>query len=100
MPLTRHSILAASDDQVSTTVGGEVVILGMHDGMYYGLDAVGARVWPMLQSPSRVADIVDAIVGEFAVDAETCERDLLVLLEDLVGRGLAREVPLAELGRP
>lgn len=100
MPLTRHSRVAATDDQVSTTVGDEVVILGMQDGMYYGLDAVGARVWPMLQSTALVRDIVEVIVAEFEVDAGTCERDLLLLLEDLVGRGLAREVSGVELDRP
>lgn len=93
-------MVVATDDQVSTTVGDEVVILGMKDGMYYGLDAVGARVWPMLEAPARVADIVDALVAEFEVDSGTCERDLLVLLEDLVGRGLAREVLGGELDRP
>lgn len=93
-------MVVATDDQVSTKVGDEIVILGMQDGMYYGLDAVGARVWPMIEAPARVADIVSALVADFDVDAETCERDLLILLRDLVGRGLAREVPGGELDRP
>lgn len=99
MPISSHSRLVATDDQVSTTVGDEVVILGMHDGVYYGLDEVGARVWPLLRTPIVVSAIVSAIVSEFDVDHATCERDVLRLLDDLVARGLAREMPPAEPGR-
>ncbi len=91
MALTSRSRVVASEDQVSTTVGGDVVILGMHDGVYYGLDAVGARVWSLLQEPLAVSAIVEVIAGEFDVEAAQCERDVLSLLEDLASRGLARD---------
>ena len=43
---SQYAEILVSDDQVSTSVGGEAVILGMHDGVYYGLDPVGAvRAW-------------------------------------------------------
>ena len=92
MPLTLRSRVLATDDQVSTTVGDEVVILGLHDGVYYGLDAVGVRLWTLLKEPRLVSDLVDVIMAERDVDALRCEQDVLVFLEDLVGRGLAREV--------
>ena len=82
-----------SDDQVATSVGGETVILGLHDGVYYGLDAVGARVWAMLASPRTVGELVDGIVAEFDVDATRCRTDLAGLLGELEGRGLVRAEP-------
>ena len=91
MPLTLNSRVVATDDQVSTSVGGEVVILGMHDGVYYGLDAVGARLWSLLREPIGVSDIVSTITSEFQVDAATCERDVLALLEDCAAHGLVRD---------
>jgi hypothetical protein len=98
MPFTSQSRVVASDNQVSTTVGGEVVILGMHDGVYYGLDAVGARVWSLLQSPLAVSEIVEIVAGEFDVDAPRCEQDVLALLEDLANRGLAGEAGAPDAG--
>ena len=95
MALTVQSHVVVSDDQVSTSVGGEVVILGMHDGVYYGLDPVGARIWQLLQTPRAVSEIVAAIVSEFAVTPLQCETDALVLLSDLMTRGLVREAPPA-----
>ena len=92
MAFTRDSFVVVSDEQVSTSLGDETVILGMRDGVYYGLDAVGARVWALVASPQRVSDLVEAIGREFDVAPERCERDLLALLEELSERQLVREV--------
>ena len=92
MPLTRHSCVVVSDEQVSTSLGDEAVILGMRDGVYYGLDAVGARVWALVAVPRRVSELVQTITDEFAVTPEQCERDVLALLGELASRELIREV--------
>jgi hypothetical protein len=81
-----------SDKQVSTSLGDETVILGMADGVYYGLDAVGARVWTLLATPQRVSELVSAVTREFDVRADECERDVLALLDELAERRLVREV--------
>jgi hypothetical protein len=92
MPFTSTSCVVLSDEQVSTSLGDETVILGMGDGVYYGLDAVGARVWTLLATPRRVSELVSAVTREFEVRAEECERDVLDLLDELAERRLVREV--------
>jgi len=91
MTFTRESCVVVSDEQVSTTLGDETVILGMRDGVYYGLDVVGARIWALLSTPQRVSDIVHTVSDEFDVSPEQCERDVLALLESLSERELIRE---------
>jgi hypothetical protein len=93
MPLTLDSRVVASDDQVHTSLGDEAVILGLQDGVYYGLEAVGARVWSLLSVPRRVSEIIALLVEEFDVSAERCERDVLAFLGDLGERGLIRLEP-------
>jgi hypothetical protein len=88
MPLTLSTVVAAARDQVSCRVEGEVVILNLADEVYYGLDPVGARVWGLMSEPRTVAELRDAIVAEYDVDAATAERDLLDLLEEMASRGL------------
>jgi hypothetical protein len=92
MPFTSDSRVVVSDEQVSTSVGDETVILGMGDGVYYGLDAVGARVWALLATPQRVSALVSAVTREFDVSSSDCERDVLALLDELAERRLVREV--------
>jgi hypothetical protein len=82
------SSVVASREQVSSDLGGEVAILDLKGGAYYGLDAVGARIWSLLQEPKTVEEIREVLVSEYEVDPDRCERDLLALLQSLVAEGL------------
>ena len=57
-------------------------------GIYYGLDPIGTEVWKLLQTPRKISDIQELLLQEYEVEAQRCERDLLALLEDLLGAGL------------
>jgi hypothetical protein len=93
--ITPATVLVAARDQVSTELEGEAVILGLADGVYYGLDGVGALVWERLREPHSVAELVGAVTAAFDVDAATAERDLRDLLGELAGRGLVEAAPPA-----
>lgn len=80
--------VVASDRQVSTGAEGESVILNFDEGVYYGLDKVGARIWELLQEPTTVGEIADRLAAEYEVEAERCERDVKDLLSELAGAGL------------
>ena len=82
------SIVVAIRDQVSADLAGEAAILNLKSGVYYGLNAVGARIWSLIQEPKSVEDIRDAILNEYDVDPERCESDLLQLLQQLAAEGL------------
>jgi hypothetical protein len=86
--LTVRSIVTASKEQISCDLVGEAVILDLKSGVYYGLDSVGAKIWTLIQQPIRVADIVAIIIGEYEVDTERCEKELLDLLAELRSRNL------------
>ncbi len=87
-PLTDGSRITLSSNQVSCDLAGEVAILNLENGVYYGLDAVGARIWTLLQEPVTFAQIREAMLLEFDVDADVLETDLRQLLSDLVKQGL------------
>jgi hypothetical protein len=82
------STVVAAKDQVSSDLGGEVAILDLKAGVYYGLDAVGARIWSLIQEPRTVNEIRNILLEEYEVQPERCERDLLVLLQRLADEGL------------
>src|SRR5215204_3614029 len=86
--LSGHSVVVAARDQVSSNLGEEVAILDLKAGVYYGLDAVGARIWDLIQKPRTVNGIQDALLEEYDVDPERCERDLIALLQRLAAEGL------------
>jgi len=88
MNFSDQSIVAATKDQVSCSLGEEAAILNTKEGIYYGLDPVGAQIWQLLQTPRKVADIQAVLVRDYDVEPERCQRDLLVLLGDLLQAGL------------
>jgi len=87
-PLSTQSVVTASPEQVSCPLGDEAAILNMKNAVYYGLEAVGARIWDLLQKPRRVSEIRDTLLAEYEVEAERCEHDLLILLEKMRSEGL------------
>jgi hypothetical protein len=86
----------ATQRHVSQTVAGEVVILHLDDGAYYGLNEVGTRVWQLLQEPRTPEEIAKDIVREFEVEPEQCARDIDELLRTLFEKGLVQADPERE----
>lgn len=82
-PPGERSMLVVSDRQVACEVGGEAVVLQLDQGVYYGLNPVGARVWQLLQQPRLLADVVERLVDEFDVSHDQCLRDVRELVADL-----------------
>lgn len=86
--VTEQSAVVASPRQVSSDLGGEAVILHLESGVYYGLNAVGAAIWALIREPRGVEEIEQAILAEFAVDAERCQKDVIALLRQFEADGL------------
>jgi hypothetical protein len=95
--LSAQSIVVAAKDQVSCDLQGEAAILNLANGIYYGLDSIGAQVWTLLQQPRRVQEIREAVLRDYEVEPERCHTDLLALLERLRAEGLieVRDGPAA-----
>ncbi len=83
-----YSIVVAAKEQVSSALAGEAVILDVKSGAYYGLNEVGASIWNLIQEPKTVSEIRDAIVAEYEIEPEVCDRDLKELLKQLADKGL------------
>jgi|SRR5215217_95141 len=87
-PVLESSRVVATREQVSTDLGGEVAILNLKKGAYYGLEDVGARIWSLLQEPITVGEIRNILVSEYEVEPDRCERDLIALLQRLADEEL------------
>jgi hypothetical protein len=70
---------------------GEGVLLQLDTGEYFGLDAIGERMWTLLAEYGRVATVHAHLLEEFDVDAETLSRDLAELVDEFIRRRLLDE---------
>ncbi len=90
-----RSIVVAAADVVAADLGREKALLSMADGVYYGLNPVGAMIWDLVQEPRSVEELRDAVVARYEVEPARCEKDVLAVLAKLSGWGLV-EVRAAE----
>ncbi|WP_276699769.1 PqqD family protein [Methanobacterium formicicum] len=88
MELSGSTIITVNKDYVYCNVEDEMVLLGMEDGIYYGLNPVGAFVWEQIKEPKTIDQVRDAILDEYDVEKEECERDLFELLQEMTEKGL------------
>src|SRR3954465_5917416 len=82
------SRIVISADQVSCGLGDEAAIVNLKNGVYYGLDPVGARIWSVLREPVTFAQVRETLLREYDVEPETLECDVRSFLEQLEEQGL------------
>ena len=68
---------------LAQTLGNEVVLLDANRGVYFSLNATGARAWQLLSEGLSFEQIRQALIEEFEVAADVLEADLKRLLDEL-----------------
>ena len=73
------------DGIVFQSLQDELVLLNLHTGVYFGLNAVGARIWQLIQAHQQAPlnNVLDALVDEYDVRPDRCTGDLLKLVARL-----------------
>jgi hypothetical protein len=82
--------LIRNAEMLHASVGQEAVMMSVAAGRYYGVNAVGARIWELLETPKTVAELCTQICEEFEVDFPTCELALLKFANVLVDNDVVR----------
>jgi Coenzyme PQQ synthesis protein D (PqqD) len=80
--------LSVPDDVLIRQIEGESVLLNLANERYYGLDAIGTRMWEVLTDSATIQAAFDALLAEFEVDAQTLRTDLSDLIQTLIDNGL------------
>ncbi|MEM7064667.1 MAG: PqqD family peptide modification chaperone [Cyanobacteria bacterium P01_B01_bin.77] len=83
LEISPKAIISPMPDQISSELNGEVVILNLSSGVYYGLNDVGTRIWELIQHPCRFEQLHDVLQEEYDVPPDTCRQELLKLLLEL-----------------
>ena len=76
------------DDVIFRELDGEAVVLNLDTGIYFGLDAVGTRIWRLLEERKPLKTVLETLVDEYDAPPERLRNDLLAFVERLSGKGL------------
>ena len=87
--VSARDILRIHPDVVWRDVDGEIVLLNVITGQYFGLDGSGSRVWQILDRGAvSVGAVCETLSTEFDVDRATIESDVTTLVNELVAQQL------------
>ena len=64
-------------------VGGEIVLLNIETGEYYGLNEVGSRIWTLFQEGQPVSQVLTTLLSEYDVFEEGLRSDVKQFLLQL-----------------
>lgn len=80
--------ITVPDSVLLREVADEAVILNLDSESYFGLDAVGARMWRALIDADSIQAACDLLLVEYDVEAEQLRHDLSEFIDKLLQHGL------------
>jgi hypothetical protein len=74
-PLKRaENILFSEIDQ-------DKVMIDIERGAYFGMNPVAGEIWEILESPHTPQQVIEKLLAEYEIDAETCQTETLAVLQ-------------------
>ena len=86
--INKQTIVKRAKDIVFNAIDDEIVMLSIENGEYYGLDAIGSRVWKLIENPVSFEYITSELIQEFNVSESTCIKDVSEFLISLKEKNL------------
>ncbi len=62
--------MPASEGLVTSNLDGEVIMMSIDKGKYYGLDAIASQIWELLETPCSIRALCDQLLPQYDVERE------------------------------
>jgi hypothetical protein len=96
--MTSDTLVRRLDGLVEARVDNEILALHVEQGNCYAFNVTAAHVWSLLEEPRRIGEIRDGLLASFEVDVETCERQVVEIIDQLVRQGLVTTISARRAG--
>lgn len=82
MRFARNSNLVAAD------MDGDMVMMSIEHGTYFGLTGIAPQIWAALEQPKTASELVQELLPQFDVAADVLRGDIDAFLNDMRQNGL------------
>jgi len=86
MKIEIDTIIKKSDTLLEANLEDSLALMSIEDGKYYGMNPIGKAVWELLDEPIEAKKIIDKLLNDFSIDAETCQKETITFLHQLLER--------------
>jgi hypothetical protein len=88
--LTDATMISRSPSVLTAEVDGEVVMMSIEQGRYFGLDDIGSDIWKRLEPPCSFADLIDRLAADYEADRATIVADVRAMLASMAKQDVVR----------
>jgi Coenzyme PQQ synthesis protein D (PqqD) len=88
--ITDLTVISRSPAVLAAEVEGEIVMMSIERGSYYGLDNIGSDIWKRIEQPCSFAALIDGLVADYDADRTTITVDVRLLLDQMAGQDVVR----------
>jgi hypothetical protein len=88
MELKFDSLIKRNEQIISSEIDGETVMMDLNFEKYFGMEAIGTRIWQLLENETSLTALCEKLTEEFEVGMEQCMEDVLPFVSDLSENGI------------
>ena len=74
---------------------GEICLFEPVQAEYFNLNGTGSAIWNLLEQPTEVEQLMDALQALYDVDSSTCRQETEAFIAEALKRGMLQEQPSA-----
>src|SRR5260370_31443249 len=82
------TLISRSPSVLTAEADGEIVMMSIERGRYFGLDDIGSDIWRRIEPPCPFAELIAQLTAHYDADRATIVADV----QDLLGRMAAQDV--------
>jgi len=86
--ITDLTMISRSVAVLTAEIDGEIVMMSIEGGRYFGLDDIASDIWKRIEAPCSFGKLVDSLTIDYDVDRETVAADVRVLLGSMLTNGI------------
>jgi hypothetical protein len=84
------TVISRSPAVLTAEVSGEIVMMSIERGSYFGLDDIGSDIWKRIEQPCTFAALIDGLASAYDADRVTIAADVRLLLDRMAAQDVVR----------
>jgi len=84
------AIVSRSPSILTAEVDGEIVMMSIEQGRYFGLDHIGSDIWKRIEPPCTFATLIDGLAADYEADRTTIVTEVQSLLDHMAKHDIVR----------
>jgi len=74
------TLISRSTSVLTADVDGEIVMMSVDKGRYFGLDDIGSDIWRRIEVPCSFGALVEQLAADYDADRATIAADVKAML--------------------